>query len=215
MRSTIEDQLRAEPSGALAQEAERAAREFADNAAGHGLLDVAYTVEDSPVGPLLLASTRRGLVRLIWVKSPQAGGGGAMDLTLDDALWELSARISPRLLEAPAKLDDVRRELADYFEGRRRRFELSIDWALTKGFRRRVLTTLKRKIEFGDTTSYAEIAAMSGSPRAYRAAGSALGANPIGIVVPCHRVLASGGGLGGYGGGLERKRFLLELEGAL
>jgi methylated-DNA-[protein]-cysteine S-methyltransferase len=189
--------------------------EFSSAAAAEGLVDVAYAIEDSPVGRLLLASTKRGLVRLIWVSEAGQPEDATMARDLDDALYELSARVSPRVLEAPAQLDEVRRELDEYFEGRRRRFEVPIDWSLTQGFRRKVLTTLKRRIAYGDTTSYAEIAAMSGSPRAFRAAGTALGTNPVAIVVPCHRVLASGGGLGGYGGGLDRKRLLLELEGAL
>jgi methylated-DNA-[protein]-cysteine S-methyltransferase len=189
--------------------------DFVPKAAAEGLVDVAYTVEDSPVGKLLLASTKRGLVRLIWVSDPGQPADATMARGLDDSLYELSARVSPRVLEAPAELDGVRRELDEYFEGRRRRFEVPIDWTLTAGFRRKVLTTLKRRIGYGDTTSYAEIAAMSGSPRAFRAAGTALGMNPIAIVVPCHRVLASSGGLGGYGGGLDRKRLLLRLEGAL
>jgi methylated-DNA-[protein]-cysteine S-methyltransferase len=187
----------------------------APQAAEEGLVDVAYTVEDSPVGRLLLASTKRGLVRLIWVSDAGQPEDATMARDLDDALYELSARVSPRVLEAPSQLDEIRRELDEYFDGRRRRFEVPIDWTLTRGFRRKVLTTLRRRIRYGDTTSYSEIAAMAGSPRAFRAAGTALGTNPVAIVVPCHRVLASGGGLGGYGGGLERKRLLLKLEGAL
>ena len=129
-------------------------------------------------------------------------------------LESLAERISPRLLEAPARLDPVRRELDEYFAGRRREFDLPLDWRLTGGFTRKVLRETAR-IPFGETRSYMQMAASAGSPRAHRAAGSALGANPIPIVVPCHRVLRSGGGLGGYGGGLEVKRELLRLEGAL
>jgi methylated-DNA-[protein]-cysteine S-methyltransferase len=108
----------------------------------------------------------------------------------------------------------VRRELDEYFGGRRRAFELALDWSLVGPFGRRVLRVTS-EIPYGGVLSYAEVAADAGSPRGYRATGNALGANPIPIVVPCHRVLRSGGSLGGYGGGLERKRFLLELEGAL
>jgi methylated-DNA-[protein]-cysteine S-methyltransferase len=118
------------------------------------------------------------------------------------------------VIEAPARLDPVRTELDSYFEGRLRRFESPLDWRLSRGFRREILNETAR-IPFGQTLSYAEIAKRAGSPRAHRAAGSALGANPIPIIVPCHRVLRSDGGLGGYGGGLDVKRQLLRLEGAL
>jgi methylated-DNA-[protein]-cysteine S-methyltransferase len=167
------------------------------------LLDVAYARVDSPLGPILVASTPRGLLR---VSFPTEAA--------DEVLAELAAEVSPRILEAPARLDAVRRELGEYFAGRRRRFELPLDWRLSRGFRRRVLRATAR-IPFGETASYAEVAARAGSPRAHRAAGSALGANPIPIVVPCHRVLRTGGALGGYGGGLDVKQYLLELEGAV
>jgi methylated-DNA-[protein]-cysteine S-methyltransferase len=177
---------------------------LAERAAKEGLLDVAYTTIDSPFGPLLLAATPRGLVR---VNLP------AYDP--DETLEDLAARVSPRVLEAPAQLDQVRRELDLYFEGRLREFDLPLDWQLTgRGFRHRVLEETAH-IPYGETSSYSEMAAMAGSPRAFRAAGSALGSNPIPIVVPCHRVLRSGGSLGGYGGGLPMKQALLELEGAL
>ena len=133
----------------------------------------------------------------------------------DDVLDDLVVRISPRVLEAPARLDDVRRELDEYFDGERRRFDLDLDWRLTHGFRADVLHKLYDDVPDGETASYAEMAIAAGSPRAYRAAGSACGSNPIPVVVPCHRVVATGGGLGGYGGGLDMKRFLLKLEGAL
>jgi methylated-DNA-[protein]-cysteine S-methyltransferase len=129
-------------------------------------------------------------------------------------LERLARKISPRVFEAPARFDELRRELDEYFERRRREFELPLDWRLTRGF---VCTVLKQtnRIPYGETRSYAEMAELAGSPRAFRAAGSALGANPIPIVVPCHRVLRSGGGLGGYGGGLDVKRRLLQIEGVL
>jgi methylated-DNA-[protein]-cysteine S-methyltransferase len=181
-----------------------ALQRLAERAAEEGLLDVAYTTIDSPFGPLLLAATPRGLVR---VNLPSYDP--------DEALEDLAAKVSPRVLEAPAQLDKVRRELDLYFEGRLREFDLPLDWQLTgAGFRHRVLKETAR-IPYGETSSYSEMAAVAGSPRASRAAGSALGSNPIPIVVPCHRVLRSGGSLGGYGGGLPMKQALLELEGAL
>ncbi len=164
-----------------------------------GLLDVAYAECDSPVGSLLLAATPAGLVQLAYADA-------------DDVLRRLAATVSPRVLRAPARLDPVRRQLDEYFAGRRRGFELPLDWRLSAGFGRRVLRATAT-IPFGDHATYAQVAAAAGSPRGYRAAGNALGANPLPIVVPCHRVLASGGGIGGYTGGLARKRVLLALEG--
>jgi methylated-DNA-[protein]-cysteine S-methyltransferase len=182
---------------------EIALQRLTERADAEGLLDVAYATADSPFGPLLLAATPRGLVK---VSLPS--------YSPDEALEELAARISPRVLEAPARLEQARRELDLYFEGRLREFDLPLDWELTgSGFRRRVLEEAAH-IPYGRTSSYSEMAAMAGSPRAFRAAGSALGSNPIPIVVPCHRVLRSGGALGGYGGGLPMKEALLKLEGA-
>ena len=179
-------------------------RRLAERAGEEGLLDIAYAHVDSPLGSLVVAATERGLVRLAYPGRP-----------LDAVLGELAARVSPRVLEAPARLDAVRRELDEYFEGRRRRFDLPLDWALTRGqFGRRVLEATA-KIGFGDVSTYAEVADRAGSPRGMRAAGNALGANPIPVVVPCHRVLRSGGALGGYTGGLDKKEFLLRLEGSL
>ena len=134
------------------------------------------------------------------------------DAPLDDLLDRLAERVSPRVLEAPARLDPVRRELDEYFEGRRRDFDLPIDWTLTRGYTREVLRRTA-EIPFGEASTYAEIAARAGSPRGWRAAGNALGSNPMPIVVPCHRVLATSGAIGGYTGGVDRKRFLLSLEG--
>jgi methylated-DNA-[protein]-cysteine S-methyltransferase len=133
---------------------------------------------------------------------------------LDSMLEGLARRISPRIVEARAPLDPVRRELDEYFAGRRRQFGLAVDWTLVGAFTRRVLRVTS-EIPYGNVLSYAEVAADAGSPRAWRATGNALGANPIPIVIPCHRVLRSGGAIGGYGGGPQRKRWLLELEGAL
>ncbi len=172
-------------------------------AEAEGTLDLAYCELDSPVGALLAVASADGLLKLGYPNRP-----------VDEQLEWLAAAVSPRLLEAPARLEPVRRELDEYFAGERRSFDLPLDWRLTTGFVNRVLRETAR-IPFGETRSYAEMAAGAGSPRAFRAAGSALGANPIPIVVPCHRVLRSGGGLGGYGGGLEVKRRLLELEGVI
>ena len=188
---------------ALGADPGAAAARFAERAAAEGLLDVAYAEVDSPFGRVLLATTRTGLVRLALPLEP-----------VDNVLGELARDVSPRVLESPAELDEVRRELDLYFDGRLRDFDLPIDWRLSRGFRRKVLRATAR-IPYGETRSYTEMAKRAGSPRAFRAAGSALGSNPIPIVVPCHRVLRSGGALGGYGGGLDMKEGLLRLEGVL
>ena len=186
-----------------AERAAAATAGLADAADAHGLLDVAYATYESPVGSLLVAATPRGLLKVSFPLEPA-----------DRVLGRIAAEVSPRILEAPARLDAVRRELDEYFAGRRREFDLELDWRLTRGFRRRVLRATAR-VPYGSTASYAEMASRAGNPRAFRAAGSALGSNPIPIVVPCHRVLRSGGALGGYGGGLATKDYLLRLEGAL
>jgi methylated-DNA-[protein]-cysteine S-methyltransferase len=178
--------------------------ELAERADREGLLDVAYATVDSPLGPLLVAATPRGLARVAY--SAFAGA--------DEVLDDIARRLSPRILEAPARLDPARRQLEQYFEGDRTEFEVPIDWALTSGFTTKVLRATAR-VGFGHTTTYAEVATRAGSPRAVRAAGNSLGSNPMPIVVPCHRVLRTGGALGGYTGGLERKEFLLRLEGVL
>jgi methylated-DNA-[protein]-cysteine S-methyltransferase len=170
-----------------------------------GLLDVSYVIEASPVGRLLLAATPEGLVRLAY-----------MDRGVDEdaVLADLAARVSPRILASPRPFDETRRELDQYFAGARREFEVPLDWRLVRGFGRRVLEATAR-VPFGSVTTYKRVATEAGSPSAARAAGNALGANPIPIIVPCHRVLHSGGGLGGYTGGLERKQLLLEIEGVV
>jgi methylated-DNA-[protein]-cysteine S-methyltransferase len=183
--------------------AERATARFREAAAAAGLIDVAYAVVPSPVGDLVVATTRRGLVRI-----------GFPHETPDLIVEELAALVSPRILEAPAELDEVRRELDEYFEGRRDHFEVRVDMQLTHGFTRKVLQATAR-IPFGSVSTYKDVARRAGNERAYRAAGNALGSNPIPIVVPCHRVLHSGGGLGGYGGGLDVKEYLLRLEHAI
>ena len=202
----IEAGLRRGAAGAGAADTERqaarAAQRLGERIAAEDLADVSYTSVDSPLGRLLIAATRRGLVRVAFAEEDS-----------DSVLEALALALSPRIVETPAPLEPVRRELEEYFAGRRRRFEISLDWTLIGGFRRRVLRATS-EIPFGGVLSYGEIAAEAGSPRGSRAAGNALGANPIPIVIPCHRVLRSGGALGGYGGGLERKRLLLELEGA-
>jgi methylated-DNA-[protein]-cysteine S-methyltransferase len=176
----------------------------AERAAEEGLLDVAYATVESPLGPLVVAATPKGLVRVSY--SEFRGE--------DDVLGELARRVSPRVLEAPAKLDSVRRELDEYFEGRRQRFDTPIDWSYVAGFTREVLRATAA-IEYGEVSTYARMAEAAGSPRAVRAAGNALGSNPMPVIVPCHRVLRTGGMLGGYTGGIERKEFLLRLEGRL
>jgi methylated-DNA-[protein]-cysteine S-methyltransferase len=173
-------------------------------AEAEGLVDVAYASVDSPLGPLVVAATPRGVVRVAYTdrSSPE------------EVLEELAARVSPRVLESPRRVDPVRRELDEYFAGRRRGFETPVDWSQLTGFTRKVLRATAR-IGFGDTSTYAGVATQAGSPRAVRAAGNALGANPVPVVVPCHRVLRTGGALGGYAGGSERKEYLLRLEGVL
>jgi methylated-DNA-[protein]-cysteine S-methyltransferase len=166
-----------------------------------GLVDVAWAVEDTPIGPLTLAATPMGLVRV---------GFGPEDAVLPD----LAAQVSPRVVHLPARLDDLRRQLDEYFAGRRRRFEVALDRRLSHGYRLAVLEELSR-VPYGETVSYKDLAERTGNPNASRAVGTAMATNPIPIVVPCHRVLRSGGALGGYGGGLDTKVWLLRHEGAL
>jgi methylated-DNA-[protein]-cysteine S-methyltransferase len=182
-------------------EAAAAAARFVE----HAEPDVAYAVVDSPVGRLVAAGTPQGLVRLAY----EDFNGG-----VDAILESLSRRISPRILEVPARLDTVRRELDEYFAGRRETFDIAVDWSLYSPFGRRVLEATAA-IPFGRTATYGEVAAQAGNARASRAAGRALGANPVPIVVPCHRVVGAGGRLTGYTGGMHRKEALLRLEGVL
>lgn len=186
---------------AVKQRAGRAAARVALRAHDAGLLDVGYGYADTPFGRMLVAVTPRGLVRVAF--KPEAP---------DEVLEELSERLSPRVLEAPIAIDSVRRELDEYFDGKRRAFDIPLDWSLTSGFRQRVLRATAR-IPYGGVSSYREMAERAGNARASRAAGSALASNPIPIVVPCHRVLRTGGNLGGYGGGLDMKEALLKMEG--
>ena len=172
-----------------------------------GLVDVAYAVEDGPVGPVLLASTASGLARVAYVNAGEQSS--------DEVLGDLARRLSPRIVELPRRLDPVRRALQEFFAGNRREFDLALDWSMVKpGFTRAVLQATAT-IPFGETTSYTGIARRAGNERAFRAAGTALGSNPLPIVVPCHRVLHAGGGIGGYTGGIEIKRTLLRVEGVL
>lgn len=177
------------------------AASVAELAGARGLIDVAYSFVDSPFGDLLVAVTKQGLVR---VEYPNHD--------FDETLEELAAKVSPRVLESRASTDRVRREMEEYFSGNRRSFTVRVDLSLVHGFTRKVLEQTAR-IPFGAVSTYREMAMRAGSPRAVRAAGNALGSNPIPIVVPCHRVVRTGGGLGGYTGGLDRKVKLLQLEG--
>jgi methylated-DNA-[protein]-cysteine S-methyltransferase len=165
-----------------------------------GILDVAYRTVDTPVGRLLLAATELGLVRVAYASEDH-----------DIVLQALAERISPRVLCAPARLDTVALELDEYFAGRRRAFDLPLDWRLSSGFRRTVLNRLP-DISYGRTTTYAEVAQLAGNPKAVRAVGTACATNPLPVIVPCHRVLRSDGTLGGYLGGIEAKIALLALE---
>jgi methylated-DNA-[protein]-cysteine S-methyltransferase len=198
--TTLEKLLRGESN--VSEDAARASEQAIAAARALGLTDVSYAIEPSPVGDLVVAVTPRGLIRIAYNAEERA----------DEVLEELARRVSPRVVEAPAALDDVRRELDEYFDGKRTGFDIPLDWRLHDGFGRRVLRATAR-IPFGKVLTYADVAAKAGSPRAYRAAGNALGSNRMPIVVPCHRVVASGGKLGGYTGGIERKEYLLDLEG--
>ena len=167
-----------------------------------GEVDVAYRLVDGPVGPLLLAATPLGLVRVAFASEGE-----------DAVLQELADRVSPRVLLLPRRLDETVRELDEYFGGARRRFDVPLDWQLSSGFRRDVLGHLAVDVEYGHTTSYTGLASLAGSPRAVRAVGTACATNPIPVVVPCHRVVRSDGTMGRYRGGEEAKHALLELEG--
>jgi len=167
-----------------------------------GVLDVAYRAIDSPVGPLLLAATEAGLVRVAFASEDH-----------DAVLQSLADRISPRVLRAPGRLEAPARELGEYFDGQRRDFDLPLDWRLSAGFRRAVLNRLP-DIGYGHTASYAAVAQLAGNPKAVRAAASACASNPLPVVVPCHRVIYSDGRIGRYRGGPDAKRTLLTLESA-
>lgn len=198
----LEARLR-EGAGADAAVWDRLRAGLVQRALADGLADVTFERHDSPLGRIVLGATAEGLVRV---------GLPAEDE--DAVLADLAARVSPRILAASREpLLRARRQLDEYFAGRRQTFEVALDWRLTAGFRREVLRVTAR-IPYGHTASYREVAARAGSPAAFRATGSALATNPLPIVVPCHRVLPSGGGIGQYRGGTEAKARLLRLEGA-
>ncbi len=193
--------------GALAQafpddpdQLSRLHAQLAATAQQDGVLDVAYRVLDSPVGPLLLAATDQGLIRVAF-----AGEGH------DAVLQTLADKVSPRILSAPGRLDAAARELDEYFAGRRHAFDLPLDWRLSAGFRRTVLSHLP-EIGYGHTASYSAVAQLAGNPKAVRAVGTACATNPLPVVVPCHRVVRADGSMGGYRGGPDAKRTLLTLE---
>jgi methylated-DNA-[protein]-cysteine S-methyltransferase len=173
---------------------------LATTAQAEGILDLAYRTVDSPVGPLLLAATDIGLVRVAYSREDH-----------DTVLQTLADRISPRILHAPARLDPAARELEEYFAGTRQTFDVALDWRLSAGFRASVLHRLP-DIGYGHTASYATVAALAGNPKAVRAVGTACATNPLPVVIPCHRVVRSDGSMGGYLGGVEAKRTLLTLE---
>jgi methylated-DNA-[protein]-cysteine S-methyltransferase len=175
---------------------------LAGSAEAQGVLDVAYRTLDTPVGPLLLAATGKGLVRVAFTIENH-----------ENVLTALATQLSPRILSAPKRLDTAAREIDEYFAGQRREFDLPLDFSLSKGFRRSVLSHLT-DIGYGHTASYAAVAAAAGSPRAVRAVGTACATNPLPVVVPCHRVVRSDGSPGGYRGGPVAKQALLALEAA-
>jgi methylated-DNA-[protein]-cysteine S-methyltransferase len=199
---TIEAQLRGQ--GDAEQSSLELARRFAEAAAASGDAEVAFATLDTPVGRTSVAATPRGIVSV-----------GLPNHPLDDFVERLAREISPRVVEAPGKLDLARRELSEFFEGDRRDFDLALDWTLVPGgFYRKVLDATA-KLGYGEVMTYGEVARSAGNPRAHRAAGTALGTNPLPIVVPCHRIVRAGRDPGNYGGGPELKRWLLELEGSL
>jgi methylated-DNA-[protein]-cysteine S-methyltransferase len=175
---------------------------LADSADAQGVLDVAYRTLDTPVGSLLLAATAKGLVRVAFTIENH-----------ENVLTALATQVSPRILSAPRRLDTAAREIDEYFAGQRREFDLPLDFSLSKGFRRSVLSHLT-DIGYGHTASYAAVAAAAGHPRAVRAVGTACATNPLPVVVPCHRVVRSDGSSGGYRGGPVAKQALLALEAA-
>ena len=190
-------------AGAGADSAELA-RRFAELAAESGEAEVAFATVDTPVGTTSVAATGRGIVSV-----------GLPNYPLEEFVERLAAEISPRVVEAPGKLDAARRELDEFFAGSRRRFDLALDWTLVPGgFYGKVLAATST-LAYGEVMTYGEVARAAGNPRAHRAAGTAVGINPLPIVVPCHRIVRAGGGdPGNYGGGPELKRWLLELEAA-
>ncbi|HET7760314.1 MAG TPA: methylated-DNA--[protein]-cysteine S-methyltransferase [Gaiellaceae bacterium] len=177
-------------------------RRFRDAAAAAGLLDVAYELHDSPVGTLFVAVTDHGVCEIHYDADPAAEAD------------RLARHFGARVLRSPRPTDDARRQLDEYFAGTRQDFELEVDLRPAREFGRAVLEQLAR-VPYGELTTYGTLAERAGKPRAARAVGTIMNRNPIPIVLPCHRVVGSSGSLVGYAGGLDRKRLLLELEGAL
>jgi methylated-DNA-[protein]-cysteine S-methyltransferase len=173
---------------------------FREAAAAAGLLDAAYDLQDSPVGPLLVASTDRGVC--------------CISYTPEESLQALARTRGARVLRVPRRLLTVRRELDEYFDGKRREFDVPVDITFLAPFHRLVLDELAR-VPYGEVTTYGGLATRIEHPKAARAVGGALNKNPVPIILPCHRVVGASGSLVGYAGGLERKRALLQLEGAL
>jgi methylated-DNA-[protein]-cysteine S-methyltransferase len=178
-------------------------RRFRDAAAAEGLVDAAYDLVDSPIGPLLVGATLRGLCRISF----------DADRDQDAELERLADQFGARVLRVPGRLNAVRRQLDDYFEGRRQTFELEVDLTGVPAFQQEVLRELAL-VPYAETTTYGGLAQRIGRPRAARAVGGALNRNPVPIVLPCHRIVGASGSLVGYGGGLDRKRALLDLEDA-
>jgi methylated-DNA-[protein]-cysteine S-methyltransferase len=177
-------------------------RRFRDAAAAAGLLDAGFDVVESPVGPLFVAATARGVVRIAFRADPE------------EEMERLARLAGPRVLRSARQVEPARRQLDEYFEGRRRAFELEVDLSGSAAFTARVLGELAR-VPYGETTTYGALAAQVGAPRAARAVGTVMNRNPIPIVLPCHRVIGASGSLVGYAGGLETKERLLRLEGVL
>ncbi len=175
---------------------------FREAAARSGMLDAGYDIVDSPIGPLLVAASARGLIRISFDAAPE------------EELDRIARVAGPRILRSSSQIDGARRELDEYFGGRRHAFDLAIDLRGVTPFGELVLTELAR-VPFGETATYGDLAARAGRPRAARAVGTIMNRNPVPIVLPCHRIVGADGSLVGYGGGLDRKVALLRLEGVL
>lgn len=187
----------------VAEHDRKSASAAADRFAAQAPADVSFAVLDLPIGRVVAASTPKGLARIAYED---------LNGTVDQIVQQLADRLSPRILEQPAKLDRVARELDEYFAGKRAQFDLTLDWSLIRGRFAAEVLKATIAIPYGHTSSYGQIAALAGNAAASRATGNALGNNPIPVVIPCHRVLRTGGGMGGYTGGVERKQSLLALE---